>query len=109
MGFESGSLSFHAFYLSKGFEPGDIERFAARPLPPIKTLVGDQPLHGWAGPLHALDGDLTEAHCWRGDWLWLAHVTARKAVPPSFLRATLLAELEIERRARDVEQSRLAV
>ena len=54
MGFESGSLSFHAFYLSKGFEPGDIERFAARPLPPIKTLVGDQPLHGWAGPLHAL-------------------------------------------------------
>ena len=104
MGFESGSLSFHAFYLSKGFEPGDIERFAARPLPPIKTLVGDQPLHGWAGPLHALDGDLTEAHCWRGDWLWLAHVTARKAVPPSYLRATLLAELEVERRARDVRE-----
>ena len=103
MGFESGSLSFHAFYLSKPFEPGDVERFAARPLPPIKTLAGDQPLHGWAGPLHALDGDLTEAHCWRGDWLWLAHVTARKAVPPSFLRATLLAELEVERRARDVE------
>ena len=103
MGFESGSLSFHAFYLSKDFVPGDVEKFAARPLPPLKTLTGDQPLHGWAGPLHALDQDLSEAHCWRGDWLWLAHVTARKAVPPSYLRATLLSELEVERRARGVE------
>ena len=38
-----------------------------------------------------------------GKVLGVSHVTARKAVPPSFLRATLLAELEIERRARDVE------
>ncbi len=103
MGFESGSMSFHAFYLSKSFTPTDIEHFAKRPLPPISTLTGEQPLHGWSGPLHALDGELTEAHCWRGDWLWFAHVTAQKKVPPSLLRASLLAELEVERRARDVE------
>ncbi len=103
MGFESGSFTFHAFYLSKAFEPSEMELFAKRVLPPIKTLTGEQPLHGWAGPLHALDGELTEEHCWRGDWLWFAHVTAQKKVPPSLLRATLLAELEVERRARGVE------
>ena len=103
MGFESGSLSFHAFYLSKGLTPDVMPRFAERALPPLKTLTGEQPLHGWAGPSHALDGDLTEAHCWRGDWLWFAHVTARKQVPPSYLRAATMAELEVERRARDVE------
>ena len=103
MGFESGTLSFHAFTLPRPLDPTDIARFAARVLPPVKTLTGDQPIHGWAGPLHALDTDLTEEHCWRGDWLWFAHVTARKQVPPSYLRASILAELEIERRARDVE------
>lgn len=103
MGFESGSMSFHAFYLSRSFTPSDMARFAAFPLPPINTLTGDQPLHGWAGPSHALDGELTEEHCWRADWLWFAHVTAQKKVPPSLMRASLLAELEIERRARGVE------
>ena len=90
MGFESGALSFHAFFLPEGLEPTAMERFAARPLPPLKTLTGDQPIHGWAGPCHALDGDLSEAHCWRGDWLWFAHVTARRQVPPSYLRAAIL-------------------
>lgn len=103
MGFESGSFSFHAFYLSRGFEPTEMAAFAKRALPPIKTLTGDAPLHGWAGPAHALDGELTEEHCWRGDWLWFSHVTAQKKVPPSLLRATILAELEIERKARQVE------
>ena len=103
MGFESGALSFHAFFLPEGLEPTAMERFAARPLPPLKTLTGDQPIHGWAGPCHALDGDLSEAHCWRGDWLWFAHVTARRQVPPSYLRAAILAELEVERKARGVE------
>ena len=103
MGFESGSCSFHAFYLSEPFEPTEMELFAKRALPPINTLTGDQPLHGWAGPTHALDADLTEEHCWRGDWLWFAHVTAQKKVPPSLLRATLLAELDTEKRARGVE------
>lgn len=103
MSIESGSLSFHAFYLSKAFEPTEMELFAKRPLPPLNTLTGDQPLHGWVGPAHALDADLTEEHCWRGDWLWFAHVTAQKKVPPSLLRATLMAELEVERKARGVE------
>lgn len=103
MGFESGSMTFQAFYLTKSFTPPDMEAFAKRPLPPINTLVGEQPLHGWAGPSHALDGDLTEEHCWRGDWLWFAHVTAQKKVPPSLMRATLMAELEIERKARGWE------
>ncbi|MBQ9694552.1 MAG: hypothetical protein IJV69_07340 [Kiritimatiellae bacterium] len=103
MGFESGSMTFHAFYLVKTFTPPDMELFAKRVLPPISTLVGEQPLHGWAGPSHALDAELTEEHCWRGDWLWFAHVTAQKKVPPSLLRASLLAELEIERKARGWE------
>ena len=103
MGIESGSLSFHAFYLSKDFTPQDMELFAKRPLPPLNTLAGAEPIHGWVGPLHALDAELTEEHCWRGDWLWFAHVTAQKKVPPSLLRATLLQELEFERRARGVE------
>ncbi len=103
MGYESGSLSFHAFYLTKAFDPTEIALFEPRKLPPLNTLTGDQPLHGWAGPAHALDGDLTEGHCWIGDWLWFSHVTAQKKVPPSLLRATLLAELDVERRARNVE------
>ena len=103
MGFESGSSSFRAFYLSRDLTPADIERFAKFALPPLDTLVGDEPLCGWAGPAHALDADLSEEHCWRGDWLWFAHVTARKKVPPSYLRAVLQQELEIERRAREVE------
>ena len=103
MGFESGSMTFHAFYLVKSFTPPDMELFAKHVLPPITTLVGEQPLHGWAGPSHALDAELTEEHCWRGDWLWFAHVTAQKKVPPSLMRATLAAELEVERKARGWE------
>lgn len=103
MGFESGSMTFHAFYLSQDFTPPEIDLFAKAPLPPLNTLTGDQPLHGWSGPSHALDNDLTEEHCWRGDWLWFAHVTAQKKCPPSLVRATLLQELEIERKARGVE------
>lgn len=103
MSFESGALSFRAFYLSREFDPSDIDLFARAPLPPIKTLTGDQPLCGWVGPTHALDAELTEEHCWRGDWLWFAYTSAQKKVPPSLLRAMLLCELETERRARGVE------
>ncbi len=103
MGYESGSFSFHAFYLSKAFEPTDIERFEPYKLPPLNTLTGEAPIHGWTGPSHALDMDLSEGHCWLSDWLWFSHVTAQKKVPPSLLRAMLLAELDVERRARNVE------
>lgn len=102
MSYESGALTFHAFYLAKAFKSNDIELFATRTLPPLNTL-GTEPIHGWAGPTHALDHELTEANCWRGDWLWFSHVKAQKRPPASLVRATLLAELEIERRARDVE------
>jgi hypothetical protein len=102
MGYESGALTFHAFYLAKPFVSADIERFATRLLPPLNTLASE-PIHGWAGPTHALDKDLTEGHCWRGDYLWFSHVKAQKKPPASLVRATLMAELEVERRARDVE------
>ncbi len=102
MSFESGALAFHLFYLPKAFKPDEIALFEARMMPPLNTL-GAEPIHGWAGPQHALDRDLSEEHCWHGDWLWFSYVKAQKKPPASLVRATLLSELELERRARNVE------
>lgn len=102
MSFESGALAFHAFYLPKPFKSDEIALFESRLLPPLNTL-GTEPIHGWAGPQHALDRDLSPEHCWHGDWLWFSYVKAQKKPPASLVRATVMAELEVERRARNVE------
>ncbi|MEG1480228.1 MAG: hypothetical protein RSD41_04410 [Kiritimatiellia bacterium] len=102
MGFESGAMTFRCFYLSRAFEPESLELFAKRRLPPLETLTGEQSLHGWTGPSHALDLDFSEEHCCERPYLHFSHVTAEKKIPPSTLRAHLKLELEIERKARDL-------
>ncbi len=103
MGFDSGAMAFRCFYLSREITPEDLERFAAKTLPPVTTLTVAQPLHGWVGPTHALDRDFSEEHCCELPYLHFAHVTAEKKIPPSTLRAYFRQECDIEQKARGLQ------
>ncbi len=103
MGFDSGAMAFRCFYLSREVAPEDLEAIKAKQLPPVDTLTIAQPLHGWAGPAHALDRDFSEEHCCELPYLHFAHVTAEKKIPPSTLRAYVRRECDIEQRARGLQ------
>lgn len=101
MGFDSGSVNFRLFYLREQMTAEVLSRFEARMIPPLETLTSEG-LHGWIGPDHALDRDLSEEHCCLGPYLHLSHVTADKKIPPSTLRAYVKAEERVEMRARNM-------
>lgn len=86
MGFESGSLSYRAFYLSGKLPDDVIKRFAKHAIPPITTLgVGE--LNGWVTGRHLLDRHITEENATLAGYLRLTLVKAEKKVPEALLRA----------------------
>lgn len=86
MAFESGSVSFRMFYVPGGL-PEDIhERFAGDVLGSIDHLL-DEELHGWVGPRHLLDRDISETTVWPSGFLRLTLCQAQRKIPASLLRA----------------------
>ncbi len=102
MGFDTGTVNFRMFYLREEITVEALADFQNFMIPPLNTLASE-PLHGWIGPAHALDYDLSEEHCSFTAYLHLAYLTAEKKVPPSTLRAYVKLEESIEKKARDIE------
>ncbi len=102
MGFDSGSVSFRLFALSRAFGPDVVEAFARHVAPPIETL-SSEPIFGWVGGRHLLDRNLTEETCVMGGYLHATYMRAERKIPESLLRAHCRLEEEIELRARGTD------
>jgi len=84
--FESGSVSYRMFYVTKAL-PGDVvERFAENAAPPINTL-SDGEIHGWVSGRHLLDRVITEKNAVYGGFLRLTLMRAERKIPEALLRA----------------------
>lgn len=91
MGFESGSVSFRGFYLSRTM-PGDaVRRFADHALPPLEAL-GREPMTGWVTGRHLLDRNITEESAVFAGYLRLNLVKAERKIPAPLLRAECMME-----------------
>ncbi len=108
MGFDSGSVSFRLFSLSRSFGPDVAEAFARHAAPPIETL-SSEPIFGWVGGRHLLDRNLTEERCVVGGYLHATYMRAERKIPESLLRAHCRLEEEVELRARETEMLPRAV
>jgi len=86
MGFESGAMSFRAFYMPRGLPPDVVERFAKAALPPIERQDGHD-LNGWVGSRHLLDRVITEDNAMVCGYLRLNLVKVERKVPEALLRA----------------------
>jgi hypothetical protein len=91
MGFETGSLSFRMFYVSRDLTEDDISRFASQTLPPLSAL-SDEEVHGWVTGRHLLDRNITEESAFLGGYLRLTLVQACRRIPPALLRAECAME-----------------
>lgn len=101
MSFDSGSVNFRLFSLSRSFGPDSVEAFARHAAPPIETLASE-PIFGWVGGRHLLDRNLTEETCVIGGYLHATFMRAERKIPESLLRAHCRLEEEIELRAREI-------
>lgn len=101
MSFDSGSVNFRLFSLSRSFGPDLAEAFAQHAAPPIETL-SSEPIFGWVGGRHLLDRDLTEDRCVMGGYLHATYMRAERKIPESLLRAHCRLEEEVELRAREI-------
>ena len=108
MGFDTGSVSFRLFALSRAFGPADVAAFARHAAPPIETL-SSEPIFGWVGGRHLLDRNLTEETCVMGGYLHATYMRAERKIPESLLRAHCRLEEEIELRARETTELPRAV
>lgn len=86
MSFESGSVSFSMFYVPVPLPETIHQRFAKGVLGPIDKLREEE-LHGWVGPRHLLDREISEATAWPSGFLRLTLCQAQRVIPASLLRA----------------------
>ncbi len=86
MSFESGSVSFRMFYVPKNLPENIHEQFAEHTIGSIESL-GDEEIHGWVGPRHLLDRDISETTAWPGGYLRLTLSQAQRKIPAALLRA----------------------
>jgi hypothetical protein len=86
MPFESGSVSFRVFYVTRAMPDDAVERFAEHAVPPIDTL-GDGEIHGWVTGRHLLDRNITEATANYAGFLRLTLMKAERKIPEALLRA----------------------
>ena len=91
MSFESGAISFRAFYFPGGLPEDAVERFARQALPPIDTLSRGE-ISGWVTGRHMLDRNITEESAHSAGYLRLTLVKAERKIPPSLLRAECAME-----------------
>ncbi len=102
MSFESGSISFRAFYLPQPLPRNFLEKFAGRAAPPLTTL-GDEPIRGWVTGRHLLDNRIEQDTAMYAGYLRLTLMKAQRKIPESLLRAECrmeeLARMQAEGRA----------
>jgi hypothetical protein len=99
--FESGSVSFRMFYVTKTIPDDAVARFAERAAPPLNTL-GDGEIHGWVSGRHLLDRVITEDNARFAGFLRLTLMKAERKIPESLLRA----ECRMEEIARQEAQGK---
>ena len=86
MAFESGSVSYRMFYVTKAMPPDVVERFAENAAPPLDTL-SDGEIHGWVSGRHLLDRAITPNNAYYGGFLRLTLMKAERKIPEALLRA----------------------
>jgi hypothetical protein len=86
MSFESGSISFRAFYVPKGLPEDVVSKFAKNALPPVDA-IGRDGAAGWVTGRHMLDRNITDDTARMAGYLRLCLVTAEKKVPDALLKA----------------------
>jgi len=86
MSFESGSVSLRLFYVPKPLPDDVLERFAEHTIGSVDTLR-DEEIHGWVGPRHLLDREISEATAMPGGYLRLTLTQAQRKIPAALLRA----------------------
>lgn len=101
MAFESGSVSYRMFYVTKAMPKDAVARFAENAAPPISTL-GDGEIHGWVSGRHLLDRVITDANAYYGSFLRLTLMKADRKIPEALLRA----ECRMEEIARQEAQGK---
>jgi hypothetical protein len=109
MSFESGSVSFRAFYLGQPLPRNHIEKFASRAAPSLKALH-EEPIRGWVTGRHLLDNRIEKDTAYYAGYLRLTLMKAERKIPESLLRAECRMEelvrmqaegrAEIDRRTR---------
>jgi hypothetical protein len=102
MGFDSGSIGFRVFHLSREFTRDVVERFAEHAAPPVESL-GREPIQGWVTGRHLLDRDIREEKCVFGPYLHVSLMRAERKLPSALLRAYCRIEEEAERKGRDTD------
>lgn len=101
MAFESGSVSYRMFYVTKAMPDDAVDRFAENAAPPIGTL-GDGEIHGWVSGRHLLDRVITKDNATYGGYLRLTLLKAERKIPEALLRA----ECRMEEIARQEAQGK---
>lgn len=101
MAFESGSVSYRMFYVTKSMPRDAVARFAEHAAPPLNTL-GDGEVHGWVTGRHLLDRVITKDNAYYGGFLRLTLMKAERKIPESLLRA----ECRMEELARAEAQGK---
>ncbi|HMO49622.1 MAG TPA: recombination-associated protein RdgC [Kiritimatiellia bacterium] len=101
MPFESGSVSYRMFYVTKAMPPDAVARFAENAAPPLNTL-SDGEIHGWVSGRHLLDRVLTDHNAYYAGFLRLTLMKAERKIPESLLRA----ECKMEELARAEAQGK---
>jgi hypothetical protein len=86
MAFESGSVSYRMFYVTKTIPNDAVARFAEMAAPPINTL-SDGEIHGWVSGRHLLDRAINEKNAYYAGFLRLTLMKAERKIPEALLRA----------------------
>lgn len=86
MSFESGSISFRAFFLPRDLPHDAVERFASQAAPSLESLR-DEPIQGWVGGRHLLDRMITDDNAYYAGHLKLSLMQAERKIPPALLKA----------------------
>ncbi|HMP91063.1 MAG TPA: recombination-associated protein RdgC [Kiritimatiellia bacterium] len=86
MAFESGSVSYRMFYVTKALPKDAVARFAENAAPPLDTL-SDGEIHGWVSGRHLLDRVITDDNAYYGGFLRLTLMKAERKIPEALLRA----------------------
>lgn len=91
MGFESGSISFRAFYLSSRLPQDHLHRFARHAAPSLDA-IGREPVQGWVTGRHLLDRNIVEQSAYLGGYLRLTLMKAERKIPMPLMRAECMME-----------------
>ncbi len=86
MSFESGSVSLRMFYVPKELPENIHEQFAEHTIGSVDFLR-DEEIHGWVGPRHLLDREISDETALPGGYLRLTLAQAQRKIPTALLRA----------------------